>query len=197
MQGNTALKNSYNIKDINTFPMTFFGGWVHDAQGNKGNGFNTYGKFGFSPNTELDDNNCALMISSLSNTTIADIFMLASANNNNRMILSTRFRGNNYCRIGEATYFQDTVTDATGVLSVSNTGGNMQIRRDGIIIGTVPSAAYLPSAETYYGAYNNSGSILFYADNYLGSFSMCTADVEPIISEALIMWEEGLGRKAI
>jgi len=137
------------------------------------------------------------MISSLSNTTITDIFMLGSSDGNERMIVSTKFRSANYDRIGETTYHQDTVTDATGVISASNTGGNLQVRRDGLVIGTVPSLGALPSAETYYGVHNNQGSLIFYADNYLGSFSMCTADVEPIISEALIMWEEGLGRITI
>lgn len=49
--GGTALRHSYNLADP-TKNLTFFGSWVHDALGIRGNGANTYANDGIR-NTDL------------------------------------------------------------------------------------------------------------------------------------------------
>lgn len=193
MQGDTATKNSHNLKDINTFPMTFFGGWIHDANGNKGNGTNTYGQFGFTPITELTTENSAFVISSLSETSITTpIFLGCGAGTGNKIIITKKFNDAYYTMIGDNRYLGAS-NSAIGVLTTKRKDGIMTTKSNNTIIDEQPQSGSLPVVELGYGAYNTDSS----TDNYLGSFAICTADVEPIITQALMMWEEGLGRKAI
>jgi len=193
MQGNTATKNSYNLKDTTTFPMTFFGGWIHDAQGNKGNGTNTYGKFGFVSNMELVVENSAIIISSLTETVNSVVVPVGGGDGtSNRIIISQKYDNKFFNIIGNDLY-EGASTSAIGIMSVSRKDSLMATKVNNILINEMAQSGNLPPESLSYGAYNTQA----YTDNYLGSFATSTADVESIITEALIMWEEGLGRITI
>ena len=194
MQGNTAIKNSYNLKDTTTFPMTFYGGWIHDAQGNKGNGTNTYGKFGFISSAELSSVNSAFIISSLTETVNSTAFMVGGGSGTtDRIIISNKYDNKFFNMIGNERY-NGASTSAIGIMSVSRKDSLMTTKVNNILINELAQNGGIGSSSLIYGAYNTSASN---TDNYLGSFATSTADVESIITEALIMWEEGLGRITI
>ena len=193
MQGNTALKNSYNLKDIATFPMTFYGGWIHDAQGNKANGANTYGLFNFIPDNEFIIDNFSVVISSISTN---DSTILGSGSYNNRLLMQADYQVKFIVRVGNATI--STSVNAVGVLSAKKLNSQMIASKNGVELNVEPNTATsISSYELAYGANNYIGSPTAFLDGYIGSFANGTANAEPIISQALIMWEEGLGRLTI
>lgn len=194
MQGDTATKNSYNLKDINTFSMTFYGGWIHDAQGNKGNGTNTYGLFGLEPSTMSIDN-CAFIVSSLSETDTG--FQLgAIAPSISRIALSSKRGGKYYMYLGD-TIYDSTGTTAIGILSLSGLNGRSIVKVNSNLISDDPRGGDMPIVELAYGAWNASDGPYLNTDNYMGSTACCTQTVEPVINQAIQMWETGLGRLTI
>ena len=60
--GNTAITQEYNLKDTTTFPLTWYGGWVHDNKGALANGTNTYADTGFAPSANKDVNSNGLSV---------------------------------------------------------------------------------------------------------------------------------------
>ena len=62
--GGTALTQKYNLKDTTAFPLTWYGGWVHDNKGALGNGANTYADTGFvaSANKDVNSNGLSIVI---------------------------------------------------------------------------------------------------------------------------------------
>ena len=195
MQGNTALKNSYNLKDVNAYQATFFGGWVHDAQGNKGNAANTYAFFELT-GAEMENNNCAFIVSSLTETDTG--FQFGSiTDSNTRIALSRKRSGAYYMYLGDTLYNAPSTT-AIGILSLSSTGGRHIVKVNSNLISDIARGGSLPQNKLAYGAWNDSADEPYLnTDNYIGSMACCTQTVEPVIAQAIQMWEEGLGRITI
>jgi len=84
--GGTVLTQKYNLKDTTAFPLTWYGGWVHDNKGALGNGANTYADTGFVPSTHKDVNSNGLsVVIGTNNTPVnTDVVEMGSYNAGNQ-----------------------------------------------------------------------------------------------------------------
>jgi len=78
--GDTANKHSYNLKNSNTYQITWFGSGIHTVNGFTGNSTNGYGNTGFVETRDAD--NSSFVLVRTSNTTNPGVEIGAVTSNN-------------------------------------------------------------------------------------------------------------------
>jgi len=71
--GDTANKHSYNLRDSNTYQITWFGSGTHTINGYTGNGTNGYGNTGFVETRNADNSSFVLLRTSNINSSTVEI----------------------------------------------------------------------------------------------------------------------------
>jgi len=196
--GTTATQRSKNLKNPSTFPMSYFGSWTFDANGNRGNGSNAYAKWGFIPSAQFTDSIgiAATTLSDSDTSTLnygtilnGQLYIAAKISGKSRFMISSFNSAN-----------QANNADANGIyVGTLSNANNLFLKRDDVQLFTNSIPVFKSPTEMFYGAVNNTNGADFFTDRYMGShagFKSATAAKGSLIYEALRRIEVGLGRKA-
>lgn len=132
--GGSATAHKYNLRDVNTFLITYGGGVTHNSNGITGNGINGFGDTFFSPlnnNIPLDD--LGISVYSRTSTNIGVELGGSDAGLTNSLYLQTRAGGFSVMQANSSTFA--AVAEPTGqglFVAVRRNSTSMQIYKNGI-----------------------------------------------------------------
>lgn len=163
MIGGSASKHSINLVNPSLFQVTWFGGWVHNFLGSKGNGVDAYARTGFILSSEQNINSNG--ISYVSGTDLTETFSttipIGSFNNpsffsalivNKNATTPIRARLNNNNVSG-------TITSNSGIFTAVRQSEILtKIFKDSAVIGSGNSGGNVSNLELAFGTGLTGGS---------------------------------------
>lgn len=168
MIGGNASSHSYNLKDPNTYQISFQAGWIHSETGSAPNGA-TYADFGLSPSV-LDGNNVNFGRYNGTAGNGGTVEMGASnASNTTTWAVFSNYGSLAYFTVGP---YDTSAVDiyGTGLYATNRPGSNVtQGYRQGTKIAENTQTANLVTSNFYYGALNNGGTAGFFDSKELRS----------------------------
>jgi hypothetical protein len=170
--GGAASPHRYNLRDINTFLITWAGGVTHNANGITGNGINSYGDTFFSPlnnSIPLDDAGIAVYSRITSNVGVE--LGASDAALTNSLYLQTRSFGNTVMQANSSTFAAVAESTGTGLfVAVRRNATSMQIYKNGVstVLKTSSAGSSARTASTLnFLRQNTAGVGTSYSDKNL------------------------------
>ena len=141
--GGTATQHRYNLRDVSTFLITFFGSVTHDNNGITGNGVNGYGDTFFSPfNNSLPLNDCGIGVYSRTNSNIGTDIGSGDIGLTNALYIQSRASGASVLQANSTTFAAVSQSDSRGLfIGVRRNSTSMQIYKNGSSIILKTSSA--------------------------------------------------------
>jgi len=164
--GDTAILQKYNLKDINTFPLTWYGGWVYDNKGALGNGTNAYAKTGFTPSLakELNSNGLSIVIGTNNTPVVTNAIEIGAFNASEKSSYLKVFISSSKAQLesgmnggGPSSIVSNP--DSKGVYtSVKQSSTLSKVFKNSIEKKSWNGGGTLPIVETYIGTLNTDDS---------------------------------------
>ena len=205
--GDTANKQKFNLKDINTFPVTWFGGWIFDNKGALGNGANTYADTGFVPSANKDVNSNGLsVVIGTDNTPIkADVAEMGCFNGTTQASLIQVYPSSGTQTLGGRMNSQITSVanvGSQGVYSeVKTNASTSAIYKNSVSKATGSGGGRLPTFTTFIGnmSFNDNApyNIGYSNQRFQGALEhtgLTLTEVQALHS-LIDTFEAGIGRK--
>jgi hypothetical protein len=154
--GGTATTNKYNLKNPNTFQITFGGGWTHSSTGSLPNGTNAYADTGISPYNNLGSNHNYSVYSRTNNNnggnTIGSYELGGYVCGENGYVtdLQLYLRNFDYVLVRDQTnggYYQISNTSSLGNFSVNRNSTSLTVYKNGSSIGSTSASQALPGTS--------------------------------------------------
>ncbi|WP_424493881.1 hypothetical protein [Salinimicrobium sp. GXAS 041] len=193
MVGSNATQRGFNAKDTSAFNLTFAGGWVFDASGNKGNGTNTYATCGFTPSAHWPGNvgfSIAQLTKGSGGYLAGSELTYASAN---QPVGKARWMRGGYNEAHEVSN-----PSGVGIITGINISDVHELLIDQVTKFTSNVNIVKPSTEWHYGTTKYNGNLLTPVNSgYIGSqvlFSPTSKAQAVIIAEGQRQLEVALGR---
>jgi len=158
--GATSVSQKYNLKDITSYQINWFGGWVFDNKGALGNGSNTYGDTGFIPSVHKNVNNNGLTLVTGTNNVPIKSEAIEIGSYNNAMQASTiTVKGSSSFSTRMNGYsYPVPNADSRGIYSSVKQASNItKMFKAGVLLQSNNSAGTLPTVPTYIGNLNFNG----------------------------------------
>ena len=205
--GNTAITQEYNLKDTTTFPLTWYGGWVHDNKGALANGTNTYADTGFAPSANKDVNSNGLsVVIGTDNTPIkADVAEMGCFNGTTQASLIQVYPSSGTQTLGGRMNSQITSVanvGSQGVYSeVKTNASTSAIYKNSVSKATGSGGGRLPTFTTFIGnmSFNDNApyNIGYSNQRFQGALEhtgLTLTEVQALHS-LIDTFEAGIGRK--
>ena len=205
--GGTTATHSKNLKDPTTFPITWFGGWVHNKLGALGNGIDTYGNTGINPSTSLNLLHSITIAIGTNNIPLNTIAVEVTASNSSAAIILLRVKNGGTTAIrGDLNDGANAIIEkqptALGISTVSKQASNVhKIFRNGVLKGTGIGGGTLPTFPILFGCASVNSPNPF-AGSYSNQrrqglvISSALSDAEALtLSNIISKRELALGRK--
>ncbi len=151
--GGTATTNKYNLKNPNTFQITFGGGWTHSSTGSLPNGTNAYADTGISPYNNLGSNHNYSVYSRTNNNnggnTIGSYELGGYTCGESGFVadLQLYLRNLDYVIVRDQPnggYYQISNTSSLGNFSVNRNSTSLTVYKNGSSIGSTSASQALP-----------------------------------------------------
>lgn len=174
MVGGTALTHSYNLVDTSTFQLTFFGGWVHSANGALPNNTNTYANTGYSPSVAglaYNDNHLSYYSrTSARGATSTSFYDMGSADGGGGTSLFIR-RNTDLSGYDSGTFtinrLSTTNLDGRGFYCGSSNPSNIgYYQKNGLTVATKNPlvSTFMRNFNYYIGAFNEYNTNIYYSN---------------------------------
>lgn len=199
--GGTAAAHAINALNPAQFEGTYFGGWVHDGMGSKGNATNTHMATGFNPSIEQVSGNSGFTLSMLSNNTsdtIGGSGLLGAYTADGDNIGFLVYDANKVIvRLNAGFTLSPVMANRLGVYTISRVASatNHRTSKNGAFLFQGSGSGTNPNLEVYEGWVN---SAFARPDVYLGTTAAHEGltDTEAIdLQNAIITFETALNRK--
>jgi len=169
--GGTSGKHAFNFINTSTFPLSFLGGWTHNANGALP-AFNGYATTGIIPSTTLSLNDTHLSVYLENNTNVgADI---GCGSTGTAFQLDSRNVGNYRGIVNNLTFATVANADSRGWFTISRTSSTLLTTyKNGAssATSTVVSTSR-PTTGLVLGARNNNGTIDSFSQRQLAMASI-------------------------
>lgn len=170
--GGAASPHRYNLRDINTFLITWAGGVTHNANGITGNGINSYGDTFYSPlNDSIPLNDAGIAVYSRVTSNIGVELGGSDAALTNSLYLQTRAGGFSVMQANSSTFAAIAESTGTGLfVAVRRNATSMQIYKNGVstILKTSSAGSSARTASTLnFLRQNTAGVGTSYSDKNL------------------------------
>lgn len=166
MKGGNSASHSLNLKDPrdsdDAFRLQFFGGWVHNEYGAKGNSWNTYARTFYVPATHGDRDSAGLDFYSRTNIPYGYEIEMGCWNGSSGHWLMHSYGGSMSVSINSSYSNISAQSNTLGLLLGQRINSStLEYYLKGELIDTVSiSATSAPNMEVYLGCRNDGGAVL-------------------------------------
>lgn len=207
--GGTSNSNSYNLKDVLAFQITWYGGVTYSSNGVIFNGINSYGDTGYDErNYEISsDTHRSVYDRSTSADFGAQIGCQDSGGANQRHVIYTNYSGSYYMDCYDALDNYGRLTGANGGSDAfwlhsrsSSAAGAFKAYKNGVFLrqSTQPVYGTQPHLLTYIGGLNASGVLSQVTTHNLAFASMGASIPDNLVDDyylAVQTFQTTLGRE--